>query len=118
MLERIREFGVMMALGCGRIRIASIVLIESLILGALGVVTGTALGMALIFYYQRKGIDMSAMMESVQRFYIDTVIYTEIDTDHLLITVTSVLLSAALASIVPAWRAAKLEPVEAIQHLG
>ncbi len=118
MLERIREFGVMMALGCGRIRVAVLVLLESLMLGTLGVASGTALGMGLIYYYQRNGIDMSEMMDSVERFYIDTTIYTEIDTDHLLITITSVLLAAALASIVPAWRAARLEPVEAIQHLG
>ncbi|MDX8404269.1 MAG: FtsX-like permease family protein [Mariprofundaceae bacterium] len=118
MLERVREFGVMMALGCGRMRIASIVLIESMILGTLGVVSGTGMGMALIYYYQQYGIDMSQIMESVERFYIDTVIYTEIDTDHLLITVVSVLISAALASIIPAWRAARLEPVEAIHHLG
>jgi len=118
MLERTREFGVMMALGCGRVRIASLVLIESMILGCMGVVSGTGLGMALIYYYQKNGIDMSEMMDSVQRYYIDTVIYTEIDTDHLLITVVSVLVAAALAAFVPAWQAAKLEPVEAIQHLG
>ena len=118
MLERIREFGVMMALGCGRIRIASLVLLESMILGGMGVVAGTGMGMGLIYYYHHHGIDMSDMMESVQRFYIDTVIYTEIDTDHLLITVVSVLVAAALASLVPAWQAARLEPVEAIQHLG
>lgn len=118
MLERVREFGVMMALGCGRVRIASLVLLESMMLGGMGVLAGTGLGMGLIYYYHRQGIDMSEMMDSVQRFYIDTVIYTEIDTDHLLITVVSVLVAAALASLVPAWQAARLEPVEAIQHLG
>ncbi|HKI59450.1 MAG TPA: FtsX-like permease family protein, partial [Mariprofundaceae bacterium] len=97
---------------------ASLVLMESMILGGLGVMAGTGLGMALIAYYHHHGIDMSEMMDSVQRFYIDTVIYTEIDMDHLLITVISVLVAAALASLVPAWQAARLEPVEAIQHLG
>jgi len=118
MLERIREFGVMMALGCSRIQIASLVLIESLILGALGVFSGTLFGVGLIRYYHGAGIDMSNVMESVERFYVDTVVYTEIDTDHLLITTVSVLVAAALASIVPAWRASRLEPVEAIHHLG
>ncbi len=118
MLERVREFGVMMALGCGRMRIAFLVLLESMILGGLGVIAGTGLGMALISYYHHQGIDMSEMMDSVQRYYIDTVIYTEIDMDHLFITVLSVLVAAALASFVPAWQAARLEPVEAIQHLG
>jgi putative ABC transport system permease protein len=118
MLDRVREFGIMMALGCSRVHIALLVMAESLMLGVGGIITGTGLGMSLIFYYQHVGIDMSEMMDSVERFYIDTVIYTEIDTDHLLITVLSVLASAALASLVPAWRASRLEPVEAIQHLG
>lgn len=118
MLERVREFGVMMALGCGRIRIALLVLIESLILGAMGVAVGTLFGMLLIRYFHAAGIDMSEMMESVQRFYIDTVVFTEIDADHLLITTLSVLAAAAAASIVPAWRASRLAPVEAIHHLG
>jgi putative ABC transport system permease protein len=118
MLDRVREFGIMMALGCSRIHIALLVVMESLMLGIGGIITGTGLGMGLVFYYQQVGIDMSEMMDSVERFYIDTVIYTEIDADHLLITVLSVLASAALASLVPAWRASRLEPVEAIQHLG
>ncbi|MCK5480638.1 MAG: ABC transporter permease [Gammaproteobacteria bacterium] len=118
MLDRVREFGIMMALGCSRVHIALLVMVESLMLGVGGIITGTGLGMGLIFYYQQVGIDMSEMMDSVERFYIDTVIYTEIDSDHLLITVLSVLASAALASLVPAWRASRLEPVEAIQHLG
>jgi len=118
MLDRVREFGIMMALGCSRVHIALLVMVESLMLGVGGTVTGTGLGMGLVFYYQQVGIDMSDMMDSVERFYIDTVIHTEIDSDHLLITVLSVLASAALASLVPAWRASRLEPVEAIQHLG
>ncbi len=118
MLDRIREFGIMMALGCSRVHIALLVMVESLMLGVGGTVTGTGLGMGLVFYYQRVGIDMSDMMDSVERFYIDTVIHTEIDSDHLLITILSVLASAAFASLVPAWRASRLEPVEAIQHLG
>jgi len=118
MLDRVREFGIMMALGCSRVHIALLVMVESLMLGVGGIITGTGLGMGLIFYYQRVGIDLSEMMDSVERFYVDTVIYTEIDADHLLITILSVLASAAIASLVPAWRASRLEPVEAIQHLG
>ncbi len=118
MLDRVREFGIMMALGCSRVHIALLVMVESLMLGVGGTVAGTGLGMGLVFYYQQVGIDMSDMMDSVERFYIDTVIHTEIDSDHLLITVLSVLASAAIASLVPAWRASRLEPVEAIQHLG
>ncbi|MDQ6978713.1 MAG: ABC transporter permease [Mariprofundaceae bacterium] len=117
MLERVHEFGVMLALGCSRFSLAGMVLIESVMLGACGVIIGTVLGLSLVAWFHRVGIDLSGQMETIQRFYIDPVVHTEINTDHLLHTVTLVLLAALLAAIVPAWRVARLQPVDAIHHL-
>ncbi len=117
MLERIHEFGVMMALGCGRARLAGMVVIESLLLGMAGVVVGMLVGLLLVYYFHGAGIDLSGQMDSVARFYLNPVIHTEIDTNHLLDTVMAVLSAAIAASIWPAIRAARLEPVEAIHHV-
>ncbi|MFQ5581966.1 MAG: ABC transporter permease [Mariprofundaceae bacterium] len=116
-LERVHEFGVMMALGCGRLRLACMVAIESVLIGAIGIGVGTLLGMALVLFFNRVGIDLSAQMDTVTRFYIDPVIRTEIDLDHLLTTILAVLAAALFAAIVPAVRASRLEPVEAIHHV-
>ena len=117
MLERTHEFGVMMGLGAKRMQIASMVFIESMLLGVAGVVAGLVLGLSLVTYFGEVGIDLSAEMDTAQRFYIDPVIYAEIDLDHLLITVVAVLLSNVAAAMYPAFRASKLEPVEAIHHV-
>ncbi len=117
MLERIHEFGVMMALGCGRLRLAGMVVIESLLLGTAGVMLGLMVGMTLVYYFHGAGIDLSGQMDSIARFYLNPVIHTEIDTNHLLDTVMAVLAAAIVASIWPAIRAARLEPVEAIHHI-
>jgi len=117
MLERMREFGVMMALGCGRLRLAAMVVIESLLLGLAGIVAGTVAGLALVYYFHGVGIDLSSQMDSVARFYLNPVIHTEIDNNHLLNTVMAVLAATIAASIWPAIRAARLEPVEAIHHV-
>jgi len=117
MLERIHEFGVMMALGCGRMRMAGMVIVESVLLGVAGVVSGTAVGLALVYYFQSAGIDLSGQMDSMARFYLNPVVHTEIDTDHLLDTVLAVLTAALAAAIWPAIRAARLEPAEAIHHV-
>jgi ABC-type lipoprotein release transport system permease subunit len=53
----------------------------------------------------------------MERFYIDPVIYTEVDTDHLLDTILIMLFGNLLASIYPAWKASRLTPVEAIHHV-
>jgi len=117
MLERMHEFGVMMALGCGRLRLAGMVVIESLLLGIAGIVLGYAVGMAMVYYFHGAGIDLSGQMDSIARFYINPVIHTEIDNKHLLDTILAVLAAAIAASIWPAIRVARLEPVEAIHHV-
>jgi len=117
MLERFHEFGVMMALGCGRLRMAGMVVCESVLLGLAGIATGIAVGLLLVWYFHTAGIDLSGQMGSMARFYINPVVHTEIDTDHLLDTVLAVLVAAIIAAIWPAIRAARLEPVEAIHHV-
>jgi len=116
-LERMREFGIMLALGCGRWRLAALVSIESVMLGLAGTLVGMTIGLSMVALFHRIGIDLSSQMESISRFYINPVIHTEIDTTHLVTTVASVLLAALLAALVPAWRASRLQPVEAIHHV-
>ncbi|RMH18587.1 MAG: ABC transporter permease [Gammaproteobacteria bacterium] len=117
MLDRIHEFGVMMALGCGRLRLAWMLMAESLLLGVAGILIGTVVGLGLVGYFHTMGIDLSQEMGTITRFYIDPVIHTEIDTEHLMDTVMAVLIAACVAGIWPALRAARLQPVEAIHHV-
>ena len=116
-LDRFHEFGVMMALGCRRWRLAAMVAVESMLLGLVGVVVGAGFGLTLVAVFHHVGIDLSAQMDTVARFYINPVVRTEIDTDHLLNTVLSVLAASLFAALVPAWRAARLQPVQAIHHV-
>jgi ABC-type lipoprotein release transport system permease subunit len=118
MIERTREFGVLMALGTRARGVAAIVVAESLIIGLIGVAAGTAFGLATVAHFGRVGIDLSQMTEGLSRFYIDPVIYTEIDTDHLAITVLATLAATMASALYPAYRAVRLEPAAAIRHLG
>jgi len=117
MLERVREFGVMMALGCSRRVLAGMVIVESMILGALGVLLGLFVGLTLVAWFHAVGIDLSAQMDTIARFYVDPIVYTEIDANHLWQTAGSVMAAAIVAAFVPIWRVAKLQPVEAIHHV-
>jgi len=116
MLERFHEFGVMMALGCGRLRMAGMIVCESVLLGMAGIALGSALGLMLVWYFHTTGIDLSGQLDSMARFYINPIVHTEIDTDHLFNTVLAVLFATMMAAIWPAIRAARLEPIEAIRH--
>jgi len=116
-LERFHEFGIMMALGCSRWRLAMLVAAESIMLGVMGTGLGMAAGLLLVTIFHSIGIDLSGQMDTISRFYINPVIHTEIDSDHLLATVLAVMGSAMIAAVVPAVRAARLEPVDALRHV-
>jgi len=117
MLERTREFGMLMALGMRQEQIGALVSLESLLMGLLGVAVGTGLGIALVLVASRVGIDLSILMGPTERFYVDPVIRPGLGIDHLILTVATVFLTSLLAGIYPAWRAARLEPAEAIRRV-
>jgi putative ABC transport system permease protein len=122
MLQRTREFGVLMAMGTSTGAIGAVVLIEAIFLGLLGTAVGTAGGLGLVAWFGRTGIDLSATMdpelvELMGEFYLDSTIFAEIDTNHLLITVLGLLAATIVSAVYPAWRAMGLEPVEAIRHV-
>jgi ABC-type lipoprotein release transport system permease subunit len=116
MLERQHEFGILMALGTRSVEIGAMVAAESLILGAAGMLLGSLAGLGLVGLYGRIGIDLSAMSELLTRSYLDPVVYTEINTDHLLVTLLAVLVATSAAALYPAWKASRLQPVEAMRY--
>ncbi|MEN8129693.1 MAG: ABC transporter permease [Pseudomonadota bacterium] len=116
MLERTRELGVMMALGTKRYQIGALVALESLVIGLLGIATGTLLGITTVLLVGRVGIDLSLLMGSTTRFYVDPIIHTRLDIHHLWYSCLAALVTTLLAGIYPALKAAQLEPVEAIRH--
>lgn len=117
MLERVRELGVLLALGSSRTAVAMLMAMESLLLGIVGTAVGTMAGLALVNLLHRTGIDLSLTNDAMRRYYIDPLVRPEINTDHLALTVGAVLLVSLLAAIYPAWKAARLEPVAAIHHV-
>jgi ABC-type lipoprotein release transport system permease subunit len=122
MLQRTREFGVLMAMGTSTRAIGAVIMMEAVMLGVLGTALGTAIGLGLVAYFGRTGIDIGKMMgedfqDIIGEFYMDTVIYAEIDTDHLLITILGLLAATILSALYPAWKAMQLEPVAAIRHV-
>jgi ABC-type antimicrobial peptide transport system permease subunit len=116
MLERIREFGVLMAVGTSSIQIAGILLIEAVVIGLLGVICGIILGYIIVSVTAIYGIDLSILLGSTSRFYVDPLIYPHLQLDHLGITSSVILLASVIAGLYPAWRASLLQPVEAIRN--
>jgi ABC-type lipoprotein release transport system permease subunit len=116
MLERIREFGVLMAIGTTRQEVAALLITEALLIGAVGTLTGLMLGFLIVSVTSITGIDLSILLGATSRFYVDPLIYPQLNLEHLGITVVAILLASVVAGFYPAWRASLLQPAEVIRN--
>ena len=114
--ERIRELGVIAALGATPAQLGRLVWTEATLLSALGAAAGTLLGLATAWRLAR-GFPMIAAEEYAQ-FGIPKVLYGELHAGDLGFTLLVAFLSSWLAALLPAYLAMRLEPVEAMRHAG
>lgn len=117
-LERTREFGLLRALGLGRRHLLLLVCSETLLLSVLAVMIGWAVGGSVHLWFSQYGIDFSDLMSGgtqAMGTFIDPVIYTELSWGRIT-QLTLIIFSATLFSgIYPAFKAARVTPVEALR---
>ncbi len=115
--ERVREIGLMLALGMRPASILGQILIESMLLLAVGLLIGNALAVASVLPL-RDGIDISVVAEGMEMMGAASVLYPKLYLQDLVMANLVVLVLGFLASLSPAWRASRYEPVEAITKVG
>ncbi len=115
-LERVKELGMLMAVGMNKLRVFAMILLETVFLCLTGGIVGIALGSSLSFYFSNEGLDLSALYgEGLSAIGYDSVIFTVLTPDMIGIVVFLVILTGVLASVYPAIKALKLSPAEAIR---
>jgi putative ABC transport system permease protein len=116
-MERTRELGIMMALGTRPRAIVTLVLYESLVLALVGILAGLALGLPVVQYLGVRGLDLSRYASGLQSIPGLTGIIYPVFIPANLVRPELVLLGlSVLAALYPAWRAARLQPADAIRH--
>lgn len=116
MLERIREFGVLMAIGTTRQEVAALLVTEAFMIGLIGTIAGLLLGFVIVSVTSTTGIDLSILLGGTSRFYVDPLVFPQLNLEHIGITVVAILLASVAAGFYPAWRASLLQPAEAIRN--
>ncbi len=111
--ERVREIGLMLALGMRPSSILGQIIVESIFLLVLGLALGNALAFGSIIPL-RDGIDISIVADGMEMFGASSVLYPELEMGDVIMANIVVLVLGFLASLSPAWRASRYEPVEAI----
>lgn len=119
--ERTHEFGMLLALGTAPSRIVQMIVLESLALGLIGALAGTAVGGALVAWAHRTGVDYAALTgggpSQLSAFGMNWSlrIYPRLTFADITAAVGAVLLTSVLASAWPATRAARLQPARALR---
>jgi ABC-type lipoprotein release transport system permease subunit len=111
--ERVREIGLMQALGMKPSAILYQVLLESLMLLTLGLVAGNILAIASILPIH-DGIDISAVAKGMEMMGASSVLHPALKIHDLMTANAVVIMLGIVTSLLPAWRASQYRPVEAI----
>ena len=119
-MERLREFGIMMAVGFSPAKLFRLVVYESVWLGVIGLMVAAVVTIGPYLYLSRIGIDMGAYLGDAASTEISGVAMATrlkfgIYPENTVRIVVLAFIAVVLAGIYPAWRAGRVEPVESIR---
>lgn len=114
-LERVKELGMLMAIGMNKKRVFRMIMLETIFLTLVGAVLGMGAGALLIVVTSHTGLNFSSVAEGLEAMGYSALIYPEIDAGFFILVTLLVFATGILASISPARKALKLNPVEAIR---
>jgi len=122
-LERGREFGIMLAIGYSPRQLFTMVMLESGFLAALGLMGAVLVSAGPYWYLSRTGIDMTQMIaESGQSAMdiggvgMDPIMRIGIYPENAVIIGVAIVVATMLAGVFPAWKAGRVDPVQSINQ--
>ena len=114
-MERVRELGMLRALGMRRGTVIAQVVIESMLTMAIGIAVGVVLGL-LGYLWLADGIDLSAFAEGMEMSGIKPELVPKLWARDIYLVAGLSLVLGFLASIYPARRAVKVQPLDAMRR--
>ncbi|WP_461640015.1 ABC transporter permease [Labilibaculum euxinus] len=114
-LERIKELGMLMAIGMSKARIFGMLMLETVLLTFTGGFTGILLGLGATYATMEKGIDLSDYAAGLEDMGYSSHIYPVVELETLVTIAILVLITGIAASVYPARKALKYNPAEAIR---
>jgi len=109
--ERIREIGTIAAMGTLPSNILKLFVIEGFLLGLLGAILGTAISVVTILILQQAEITFSFGRQT------GLVLYPLISINDIVFASVIVVAVSVLASLQPAWKASRMDPIDALRHV-
>lgn len=108
--EKIKDIGIMRAMGFPKKTIMRIFLFEGMALGGIGIITGTVLSLSILWYVENYSIS------GITNIYYLTKIPVELSLKEIITIIFVNIIIIFLSSVFPAYRAGKMETMEALRH--
>lgn len=116
-MERTREIGMMSALGTNHLQLFLLILWETLLLTLAGTPIGIGISWIVVEYFHKNGLNLSGMgQEMMSSFGFKTIIHPEFPFEQITGILLIVIGTAVLSSLIPATKALKLNPIEALRR--
>ena len=116
-LERMRELGMLMAIGMNKFRVFMMVVIETIYLSTVGAPIGLLLSWLTIKHFRNVGVDLTNYSEGLESFGYASILYPYVEGSAYLVVTIGVIVTAIIGALYPAWKAVKLNPVEALHKV-
>jgi len=116
-IERMREFGVMVALGMQKFKLGWVVWLETLLMGFMGIVLGSVLSMPVIYHYYLNPIRLTGdAAASIETFGVEPIMPFAWESSFYFNQALVVLIITLITALYPFFKVIKLEPVTALKQ--
>ncbi len=116
--ERVKEFGVMMALGMKPQKIVGLVFIESTLLSLIGVIFGNIAGFGLNLYFSHHPISLSeSLAQAMEEIGFTAKFFVKPTFSTFLEVTIAVFVVSLIMTIYPTIKATRFRPAEALRHI-
>lgn len=114
-LERQKEFGILMAIGVKYQTIRNQIITEAIILGLLGYILGVIISLLALTYLINTGLDFSEFAAGLEEFGWGSMVYGIMKFEYFTSTFYAIILASLLSTIIPLYRLKKINAIRVIQ---
>jgi len=114
-LDRIREFGIVLGIGMHYRYIRMQIFLESIVVGVIGYLGGVVMGVVLLVYLQEYGLDLSSFSDALEMWGYEAVIHGTIKVSYFTSTFAAIITASLLSVLIPLAKIKRLNPIEVIK---
>ena len=114
-MERTKEIGMLMAIGMNKMRIFSMIVLESVLLSLVGGVVGIIIGALFAKWKSVHPVDLSMWAQGYEQLGYDAYVYMNLEPMMLVNITIMVIFTGVIAALYPAYKALKMDPADALR---